>query len=188
MKGETAVEEMDYLKNLKHKDESALVWFIERYAAYVNTIIYSIIGNSMSAEDVEEVSSDVFYTLWVNAKRVKPDKVKAYLSGVARNKAKEYTRKIRKEVSIEEDILIVSSEDLERKFEIKEQAIFIKKTILKLPYPDREIFLRHYYYCQPLTRISQEMNINISTIKTKLHRGRKKLKEIIIEGGYKVES
>ena len=52
MKGETAVEEMDYLKKLNHKDESALVWFIERYAAYVNTIIYSIIGNSMSAEDV----------------------------------------------------------------------------------------------------------------------------------------
>ena len=66
--------------------------------------------------------------------------------------------------------------------------MFIKQTVLTLPHPDREIFLRHYYYCQPLTIISQEMNINISTIKTKLHRGRKKLKEIIIEGGYKVES
>ena len=182
------MEEMDYLKKLKHKDESALVWFIERYAAYVNTIIYSIIGSSMSMEDIEEVSSDVFYTFWVNAKRVKPDKVKAYLSGIARNKAKEYTRKIRKEVSIEEDILIVSGENLEHTFEIREQAIFIKKTILALPYPDREIFLRHYYYYQPLTIISREMNINISTVKTKLRRGRKKLKEIIIEGGYEVES
>ena len=182
------MEEMDYLKKLKHKDESALAWFIERYAAYVNTIIYSIIGNSMSMEDIEEVSSDVFYTFWVNARRVKPDKVKAYLSGVARNKAKEYTRKIRKEVPIEDDILIVSDESLEHKFQIKEQAIFIKQTILALPHPDREIFLRYYYYCQPLTIISQEMNINVSTIKTKLHRGRKKLKEIIIEGGYDVES
>ena len=179
---------MDYLKKLKHKDESAHVWFIERYAAYVNTIIYSIIGNSMSMEDVEEVSSDVFYTFWVNAKRVKPDKVKAYLSGVARNKAKEYTRKIRREVPIEEDLLIVSGENLEHTFEIREQAIFIKKTILALPYPDREIFLRHYYYYQPLTIISREMNINISTVKTKLRRGRKKLKEIIIEGGYEVEN
>lgn len=96
----------------------------------------------MSIEDVDEVSSDVFYTFWVNAKRVKPNKVKAYLSGVGRNKAK-----------------------------------------LALPYPDREIFLRHYYYCQSLKTISQEMDINISTIKTKLHRGRKKLKEIIIKGG-----
>ena len=182
------MEERAYLKKLQHKNEAALEWFIERYAAYVNTIIYSIIGNSMSAEDMEEVSSDVFYTLWVNAKQVKPDKVKAYLSGVTRNKAKEYTRKIRKEVPIEEDVLIVSSENLEHKFEMKEQEIFIKKTILALPYPDREIFLRHYYYYQPLMTISQEMNINISTIKTKLRRGRKKLKEIIIEGGYEVES
>ena len=103
------MEEMDYLKKLKHKDESALAWFIERYAAYVNTIIYSIIGSSMSMEDIEEVSSDVFYTFWVNAKRVKPDKVKAYLSGVARNKAKEYTRKIRKEVSTCLQVIINTS-------------------------------------------------------------------------------
>ena len=132
------MDERDVLKRLKRKDESALAWFIERYAAYVNTIIYSIIGSSMSMEDVEEVSSDVFFTFWVNARRVKPDKIKAYLSGVARNKAKEYTRKIRKEVPIEDDILIVSSESLEQKFEIKEQAMFVKQTILALPHPDRE--------------------------------------------------
>ena len=42
------------------------------------------------------------------------DKVKAYLSGIARNKAKEYTRKIRKEVPIEGDVVIVSSENLEQ--------------------------------------------------------------------------
>ena len=108
--------EHEALKKLKHKDERALEWFIDRYAAYVNTIIYNIIGRSMSSADIEEVSSDVFFTLWVNAKRISPGKVKAYLGGVARNKAKEYTRKIGTGVSLEDDVILISEENLEQVF------------------------------------------------------------------------
>lgn len=181
------MDEKDYLKRLKRRDETALAWFIERYAAYVNTIIYNIIGTAMSSRDIEEVSSDVFYTLWVNARRIKPDKVKAYLGGVARNKAKEYTRKSKKEVPLEDDVIIFSGEDVELDFEAREQAAFIRKTIMELPHSDREIFLRHYYYYQPVAVIAEEMDMNVSTVKTKLHRGRKKLKEIITKGGYQIE-
>lgn len=182
------LDEKDYLKRLKRRDESALAWFIDHYAAYVNTIVYSIIGNSMSPEDIEEVSSDVFFTLWNNAGRIKQGKVRAYLSGIARNKAKEYTRRIRSEVVLEDDLLIISGENLERNFELREQARYLKETIMALPYPDREIFLRYYYYYQPVAEIAQEMDLKNSTVKTKLHRGRNKLKEIIRKGGYIVES
>ena len=103
------LDEKEYLKRLKRRDESALAWFIDHYAAYVNTIVYSIIGSSMSPEDIEEVSSDVFFTLWNNAGRIKQGKVKAYLSGIARNKAKEYTRKIRAEIALEDDLLIITA-------------------------------------------------------------------------------
>ena len=68
VKRDDVVVEHETLKKLKHKDERALEWFIDRYAAYVNTIIYNIIGLSVSAADIEEVSSDVFFTLWMNAK------------------------------------------------------------------------------------------------------------------------
>lgn len=54
-KGGGAVDEREALKKLKRKNESALEWFIDRYAAYVNTIIYNIIGSSMSSSDIEEV-------------------------------------------------------------------------------------------------------------------------------------
>lgn len=181
------MDEKKFLKRLKRKDEAALIWFIECYGAYVNTIIYNIIGTTMSSADIEEVASDVFFTLWNTAERIRTDKVRAYLGALARNKAKAYTRKIRNEIPLEDDVIIVSGENIEENFENREQAIFIKRTVLALPHPDREIFLRHYYYYQPLTVIANEMNINVSTIKTKLHRGRKKLKEIIIKGGYQIE-
>jgi RNA polymerase sigma-70 factor (ECF subfamily) len=45
--------------------------------------------------------------------------------------------------------------------------------------PDREIFLRHYYYYQGVSRIAEEMDMNVSTVKTHLARGRQKLKSIL---------
>lgn len=174
------------IRAIGHKDETALAWIIDRYAAYVNTIIYNILGRTMTASDIEEVSSDVFLALWSNAKKVTPDKLKAYLRGIARNKAKEKMRSIGLDVPLEEDLILISDADLELDFEAREQAKFIRCALLAMQYPDREIFLRHYYYYQTLSQIAKEMGINSSTVKTRLRRGRDKLKEVLLEGGYEV--
>jgi len=178
------VEEKDALRALKKKDDTALGWFIDHYSAYVNTIVYNMIGSMMTVSDVEEVTSDVFLVFWSNADKVKPDKIKAYLGGIARNKAKEKTRELGQDIPLEDDILILSDIDLERTYEMCEQAEILKKAVFAMQYPDREIFLRHYYYYQPVAQIAQEMKINSSTVKTHLRRGRDKLKKMLSEGGY----
>ena len=178
------MDEKSALRALKRGDEAALAWMIDRYAAYVSTIIYNIIGSFMTVSDVEEAASDVFLTLWSNAEKVRPGKVKAYLSGVARNKAKEKTREMGRDLPLEDDVVIVSDIDLERDIQAREQARFVRQAVLAMRHPDREIFLRHYYYCQSVFQISEEMGINASTVKTKLRRGREKLKGILCKGGY----
>ena len=178
------MDEKSALRALKRGDEAALAWMIDRYAAYVSTIIYNIIGSFMTVSDVEEVASDVFLTLWSNAEKVRPGKVKAYLSGIARNKAKEKTREMGYDLPLEDDVVIVSDFDLEHDIEAREQARFVRQAVLAMPHPDREIFLRHYYYCQTVSLISEEMGINASTVKTKLRCGREKLKETLCKGGY----
>lgn len=172
---------------LKRKDERALEQIIDYYTPYVSTIVYNIIVSCMSLSDVEEVSSDVFFALWQNADKVENLKLKAYLSAIARNKAKERMRKTGKDLLLEDDIIIMSKENLEHDMEIREQAKMLGQAVLSLQHPDREIFLRHYYYYQSLAQIAEELEMNISTIKTKLRRGRQKLKSILFEGGYDVE-
>ena len=56
---------------LQHGSTDALQWFIRKYTPYVSTVIYNIIGSSMSISDTEEVAADVFFTLWENADKVK---------------------------------------------------------------------------------------------------------------------
>ena len=182
------MEEKQALKALKHRDEAALVWFMERYTPYVHTIISNILGGVMSARDREEVSSDVFLVLWKNAGKIRPGKVKAYLSGTARNMAKDRLRQAGRDLPLEEDILVVSTEDVERELELREQAGIVRRAMLRMGQPDREIFLRRYYYYQPLVQIAEEMGMHLSTVKTRLRRGREKLKDELRKGGYDIET
>ena len=182
------MEEEKQLKRLKIRDERALEWFIDRYAAYVNTVIYRVSGAAAVGGDLEELASDVFLTFWVNAERVRSGKVKAYLGSVARNKTKEFMRRRGTELSLEDDLIVISGENIERDFEEREQARYIRRAVLAMEEPEREIFCRYYYFYQSVAEIGAEMGMNPSTVKTKLHRGRKKLKGILTEGGYTVEN
>ena len=182
------MDEHEALSALRRRDERALEWFIDRYAAYVGTVAANILASALSVADAEEVSADVFYTLWVNAKRIRPGKVKPYLAGVARNKAKERLRRCGAELPLEDDVLLLSAENPERRLEAREQARFIRQAVLAMPQPEHEIFFRYYYYCQPVARIAQEMALNPATVKTRPHRGRQKLKETLTKGGYPIET
>lgn len=182
------MNEAEAYRKLKRQDEKALEWFIEHYTPYVSTIIYNIIGTFSSSSDIEEISSDVFLTLWKNADRVPAGKVKAYLGGIARNKAKEHTRRMRNDIPLDDDLILIADDNLERDFEEQELVSFLNKTIRAMGEPDREIFIRHYYYFQSISTIAEEMNMNPSTVKIRLFRGREKLKKSIVKGGFIIEN
>lgn len=162
------------LKNLRNGSEEALEWFIRHYNGYVTSIVFHIIGSSMDMADVEEVVSDVFVTLWQNADAV--HSVKGFLGTVARNMSKNKVRDAGCDLSLDENILTIEGPSLEGSYEKKELSAAVKRAVLLMPPPDKEIFLRFYYYYQSLEEISGEMGMNISTVKTRLRRGRQKLK------------
>ena len=88
------------------------------------------------------------------------------------------------DLPLEEDVLeLPDSDTLAQQVESREEAELVRQAVDSLPEPDREVFLRHYYYAQTVREISLYMNLNESTIKTKLRRGRMKLKDILTRRG-----
>ena len=71
--------------------------------------------------------------------------------------------------------------------EEREQAELVRRALGELERPDRELFVRHYYYGQTVARAAEEMGLNPSTAKTRLRRGREKLKEHLRKAGFCVE-
>lgn len=177
------MDEGKILKRLKAGDEAALGWFIERYTGYVCSIVHSLIGQALGQGDIEEVTADVFLALWESREKIRPGKVRPWLSAVARHTALNRLRQCNMELPFEEDILVTAAPGPETEYSEKELAQIVRRAVDSLPYPEREIFLRHYYYGQKVKDISRQLGINESTVKTKLRRGREVLGCSLQEGG-----
>lgn len=175
---------MDEAKTVKalHKgDVTALQELIRCYTPFVSSIIARILRDK--PRDCEELTQDVFLAAWENRGKLTAGKVKPYLASIARNKAFSLLRKLREELPLEEDILIYDNENIQLKVEQRELAKQLDEALRQLPKEHRELFVRHYYYGQSVNEAAEAMNINPSTAKSWLKRGREKLREILTEQG-----
>ena len=178
------MQEVTILHKLKAGDPCGLEALMDAYVPYVSAIVWNILKNFMSAEDAEEVVSDVFLAAWNQSSDLEVCHVKGWLGAVARNKAKNKLRQIGKTLPLDDSILdIPSPDDLTEAIERKDEAKMVRRAVDSMPAEEREVFLRYYYYAQSVKEISVSMRLNESTIKTKLRRGRAKLKEVLSKEG-----
>ena len=176
--------EQQALRRLRERDPAGLEWFIRRYTPYVGAVIWNVIGGTMTRQDAEELCSDVFLVLWQNGGKARPGKVKSYLGAVARHKALNRLRERGVELGTEEDILALASPGPESAFQEREMTRLVRRAVDSLDMPDREIFLRFYYYCQDTARIGREMHMTPAAVRKRLERGRDKLKRYFQKGGH----
>ena len=179
------MNETTLLKKLRQKRQGALDAAIELYTPYISVVLFNISGGRFSAEDIEEIVSDTFIALWKNADRIDSEKgsVRSYLAGTARNLAAMRLRaKAMESVPIDENEISDCggiSEELIRSDEAKS----LWRAVAALGETDCEIFVRYYKRGEKIKDISAAMNLNISTVKTRLARGKKKLKKRLSEEG-----
>lgn len=176
------IDEYKLLANLKKGKRDSLEKAIDLYTPYVNVIIYNVIGSIMAKEDIEEVISDVFISLWKHADSLDNNKgsIRAYLGAAARNCAKNKLRKVSLHFELDENI-ISKEAAVETILEQKDEDRLLIDIITGFGEPDSEIFFRYYYYDEKIKKISQCVGLCQSTVKTKLARGRHKLKEVLMQ-------
>ena len=178
-------KDTDLAHRLKKKDERALEEIIDQYAQYVAAIIYNISKGSLSREDIEEVTMDVFVTLWNNAEKVQPDKLKGYIACISKTRAKNRLASLKKS-----DVVDIDDYDPEDSFSISDQTEKkdmcreLLEIVNELKEPDREIIIRHYFYYQKITSIARSLGLRADNVKVILSRTRKKLKLQLTERGY----
>jgi len=168
------------LANIKKRSRKDLEKLIDIYTPYVSVIVYNTLGHAMTREDAEEAVSDTFVSIWKNAEAIDNSKggIRAYIGAVARNCAAKKLRKAIIHEELNENIIADNSSVTDRIEEAEEHKMLLE-LIHGLGEPDSEIFLRHYWYNQSASKISEATGICKSTITTKLCRGRMKLKEIL---------
>ncbi len=175
------------LHKLKKHDEKALVSVIKEYSRLVATVAYNISRGSITKEDIEEIVEDVFVTLWENTDKVQEGKLKGYICSIAKTHTLNKIAVVKRKA-----VLNIDDYDPEEDFSIEDETEKkdiqreLREIISEIESPDRDILIRHYYYCQTLSQISQDMQINFETVKSKLRRTRDKIKKKLIERSYKL--
>jgi len=170
------------LRGLRNGNEIALSQVIDKYTAYVCTIIRNTVRDALSHEDIEEIASDVFLALWENADKI--DRFKPYMAAIARNKARNKLRTLSDCLPLEDEVLTKESESLEQALIDDNERQLLKNAVQNLDNTDRDIFLRHYYNSQTVAEIARETSISEASVKQRLSRGRKKLKLMIKKEAY----
>ena len=175
------------LRRLRADDTTALEEIIAAWSPYVFSVLSRRLGFFQTPEDLEELASDVFFSLWRHRKRLHSSHLRGWLSRVAENAAKDFLRRQRLNTVSAEDCLTLSDSAAEALADTALRRQVLSQAMNRLDPESREIFRQYYYQGCTVEQIARTMNMNPSTVKSRLRRGRQKLKDVLTEGGFTLE-
>jgi RNA polymerase sigma-70 factor (ECF subfamily) len=182
------MDDCTIIKKLKQNKEKALEALMDRYISYVTAIAVRIGGYSLPAQDIEEIVSDVFYTVWRKRESLlETDSIRPYIAQIARNITKKRMLKNKETEPLEEG-LISHSDNADEHLIRKEEVQVLYGLITELKHPDKDILIDYYFRNQKLEEISEHFCLPLSTVKSKVYRGKKGLIEKFKQGGYQYEA
>lgn len=164
----------DYIKD----NDFDLEKIIEDYSAYINTIVTNMSANNLNNEDKEEIASEVFFALWKNKNKLDSDKfLSPYIAGITKNVVRNYLRKLKVNLDISDYENSLFSNDVNF-VDNNEEISKIEKELENMKEIDKKIFLEFYYSSKSIKDIAREQKISEFSVKQRLYRIRKKLKEV----------
>ena len=173
------------------RKEQALEETDAKYGSYCRTVAWNILR---SREDSEECVNDTWLRAWNAIPPQKPGILSSFLARITRNLSLDRYKAARTDkrgggrvtVALEElEHCLPGQFSVEQAMEDAELAQLLDRFLRSLPERDRCIFLRRYWYLDPLADIACRYRMAEGTVKSALHRTRKKLRaQLEREGVY----
>lgn len=104
----------------------------------------------------------------------------AFLLRIAHNVLVDYFRKTREELSIEDAEYISPCNAFEDSVSERDA---VRRALMKLPAEQREAVLLKFVAGLKISEIAEISNVNASTVKSRIHLGKEKLKKLLKEEG-----
>jgi RNA polymerase sigma factor (sigma-70 family) len=170
-----------YIESVRKGDVAAFSYLVEHYSGMVYSISLKILKNEADAEDL---SQEVFISAYQSLGSFKGNsKFSTWLYRITYNMAISVLRKGSKEFYTENEIY------LERKggeleigpgfHETEELVGNLQGAIKQLPDDEQLLVMLFYYDGQTVDDIARITTLSVSNVKVKLHRIRKRLKELL---------
>ncbi|WP_407270740.1 sigma-70 family RNA polymerase sigma factor [Radiobacillus sp. PE A8.2] len=160
----------------KSKDE-IIDYVIKQYGDQIKRIIFTYVKNY---EQTDDIFQEFLIKVYTNVRLFKGNSsFKTWLCRIAINKSKDYLRtSIQRFFPFNDQVKSRSiGKSAEQRAIENEEDMEVVKAILALPIKYREIFVLRFYQSFSMKQISISLQLNESTVKTRMMRGKKKLQQ-----------
>lgn len=173
------------------RDDRAITETGCKYGKYCRSIAYNLLSNM---EDAKECENDTYAALWSTIPPSRPKRFKAYIGRVVRNISidrYDYNTAGKRDCNMTSILselteCIISKDDVWEQYEQGEIARQISAFLRTLDKPARQVFLRRYWYSEPISVIANEFHMSESKVKSMLFRIRNKLRLYLEKEGVHV--
>jgi RNA polymerase sigma-70 factor, ECF subfamily len=169
--------------DMKRFPESDYYSIVEQYQTVVRRLINMTVKNEWVSDDLTQETFIKAYNKMDSLEDI--SKIKSWLMRIAYNLCLDYFKSTaRSKLDCLESIEDVFSSNIlpiEKQLECNEMSDCVQEKMLLLPQPYRTIL--YLFDCAGLTHreIAGVLEVNIGTVKTRLHRARTKMKAILKE-------
>lgn len=172
------------------RDEEAIGESRRKYGGYCTSISQRILDRE---EDVEECVADTWLGAWNAIPPHRPAVLSTFLGKLVRRLSIDRWRrgKARKRGGGELDLAleelrecVAGSENVERELERREMEGLMARFLGALPQDQRQVFLRRYWYLDPVAEVARRFGCSESKVTSMLHRTREKLRKTLEKEGW----
>ena len=163
------------------RDQAAISESSQKYGKYCYSIAYGILADQ---EDAEESVNDAYLDAWNTMPPHRPAVLSTFLGKITRRisidkwRARRAEKRGGGEIALALDELeecIPDGRSVEDEVELAELAQVINGFVMSLPPMERRVFIRRYWYLDPIAAIAERFGFSQSKVKMMLHRQRAKL-------------
>jgi zinc protease len=157
---------------------------VRRYQSLVCAVAYSACGNLALSEDVAQ---ETFWTAWrQRASLEQPDRLKAWLCGIARNLAKNARRKASRPVESAETLDVLTNlstgePTADEEAVSREEESLVWQALERIPEAYREPLILFYRENQSAAEVAGALVLSEDAVKQRLSRGRGMLRKQVAE-------
>lgn len=150
-------------------DNETFVNLIREYSLNMYRLSYGILR---SGADAEDAVSEAVLKAYENLKALKkPECFKAWIMQITANEARRLYRRSQKTVFVNQE------KGVEPAFQDEHHELW--DVVMKLGEGYREVIILYFYEQLSIKEISKVLHIAEGTVKSRLHRGKKLLKEML---------
>ncbi|PKR77528.1 RNA polymerase subunit sigma-32 [Halalkalibacillus sediminis] len=164
-----------------NRDE-AISWLMDEYGEELKRLIFTYVKNRATTDDVFQ---EIMIIVYKKLDSFRGDSAfKTWLFRITVNKCKDYLKSPANRLILWKNNWFDSKDEEtpESRLLLEEKKEELIESILSLPLKDREVLVLQYYKEMKIEEISDLLEMNASTVRTRISRAKAKLKNELKEG------